>query len=269
LSGTPATGRNIDSVVYRYDPNGNVAGITKQNVSGQSPPEEAWNSDIDYDSFFNMASKVASRTTVLIGPGPKAGRMEFSYGGSMDERTCDRYYDTDTHMVEKCYYRGAGVFPLAARRGEANYRSASATTGKQEFIIGATGIIAVVDSAQSDSSNASNIYYILKNHLGSTTVVMNQNGTVKDVYAYTPVGTPRKIYRDNGVSGLIDELVTQEQTMNYLFQGHQNDWQTGLHNFRARFYFPLSMRFFSVAPSSYLANANDPVNFVDQTGRDD
>ena len=97
----------------------------------------------------------------------------------------------------------------------------------------------------------------LKDHLGSTRVILNDNAQVVEEYDYDAFGN----------------LMTANVTVGtpYQYTGQEYDDETELHNFRARLYDSDLMRFYAVDPeeqtaSPYLYCGNNPINYVDPTG---
>jgi len=116
-------------------------------------------------------------------------------------------------------------------------------------IVGIGGIIAV------DRNN--NEYYTIKDHLGSTRVVMNDQAEIMATFEYDAYG---KIISQN-----------LSETMSYLFTGQELDEESGLFNYKARFYDPDLCRFLSPDPlhefaSPYSYCGGDPVNYTDPGG---
>lgn len=110
------------------------------------------------------------------------------------------------------------------------------------------------------------IYYYLSDHLGSTDVVLDENGDVTQRKDYLPFGNERLTVEPNGS---FDE--------NYRFTGKELDEETGLYYYGARYYDPLIGRFTSLDPwegslsnpqtlNKYAYVLNNPLKYVDPTG---
>jgi RHS repeat-associated protein len=104
-------------------------------------------------------------------------------------------------------------------------------------------------------------FYFLKDHLGSTRVVMNSAGNLwSSAYDYTPLGDVTTI------------AVNKEA--DYLFTGQEFDQETDLHNFRARMYDSDLGRFYArdrladkfPGTSPYAYAFNNPTAYVDPSG---
>ena len=111
----------------------------------------------------------------------------------------------------------------------------------------------------------STLYYILKDHLGSASVVTDASGTILGEQRYYPFGETR--------------LTTGTIYTDKLFTGQREMAGLGIYHYQARFYSPKTGRFLSadtIVPNyanpqslnrySYVYNA--PLNYVDPSGHD-
>ena len=119
------------------------------------------------------------------------------------------------------------------------------------YIYGPKGIVA--------KRNESLTYHLLKDHLGSTRVVMNENNQAISSYDYDAWGNP------------MNSTVSEESA--YRYTGREYDDETGLHNFRARLYDSTLMRFYQVDPaeqfaSPYVYCGSNPIGLVDHDGKE-
>ncbi len=142
------------------------------------------------------------------------------------------------------YLHGENEYPLVEY-----ITSTNESETKQVYIYGATGLIAT----HQDSTT----YTIIKDHLGSTRLVLDEDWAVVSWYDYAPFG---KISR----SGTGTQL-------NYRYTGQERDGATGLMNYRARMYDPDLGRFYAIDPagvgaSPYSYVYNNPLSFTDPTG---
>src|SRR5699024_9320797 len=84
-----------------------------------------------------------------------------------------------------------------------------------------------------------NLYYILRDYLGSITHITDASGTLKQEYSYDPWGRMR--------NPQTQELYTINNTPTLLlgrgFTGHEHMTEYGLINMNARLYDPLVGRF--------------------------
>ena len=132
------------------------------------------------------------------------------------------------------------------------------------YVYGVTGMIAALDAEE-------NTYFVPKDHLGSTRSIINSSNEVVSHYCYDPFG----------------ETIESEVSFDirYKYTGQEFDWETGLHNYRARMYDSFNKRFPVTAyprdyrgedgnavdpllqfPSPYCYVGNNPVSFIDPTG---
>jgi len=117
------------------------------------------------------------------------------------------------------------------------------------YIYGPKGIVA--------KRNENLTYFMLKDHLGSTRVMMNENNQAISSYDYDAWGNP--------INSTVSEMSA------YRYTGREYDDETGLHNFRARLYDSVLMRFYQVDPaeqfaSPYVYCGNNPIGLVDPDG---
>lgn len=110
---------------------------------------------------------------------------------------------------------------------------------------------------------SSNTYYYHTDHLGSSSVMTKQDGTNYGEFYYHPYGTR---WFTSGGSGI-----------RHKFTGQEEDTETGLYNYGARYYDPTIGRFISAdsivpAPGNpqslnrYSYVLNNPLRYTDPTG---
>jgi RHS repeat-associated protein len=117
------------------------------------------------------------------------------------------------------------------------------------YVYGPTGLLAVNDNG--------GWFFLLKDHLGSTRVVLNENNNVVSSYDYMPYG------------GIMRSRVNTD--IAYQFTGQEYDTELGLHNFRARLYDSDLAMFYAMDPagqtySPFAYSGNNPVIYVDPDG---
>jgi RHS repeat-associated protein len=112
-------------------------------------------------------------------------------------------------------------------------------------------------------------YYIHTDHIGSTTAITTQNGTLQERISYDLYGSPTFKAPDN------TPLTTNASTIGNttLFQGRTYDSETNLYYYRARYLDPIMGRFLQTDPLGYKDSLNlyqafnqNPVNYLDPKG---
>jgi RHS repeat-associated protein len=113
------------------------------------------------------------------------------------------------------------------------------TTGEALYIYGPSGRIA----KQITVNNETTVFYYHTDHLGSTRLITDENGTPVTSVKYSPFGMP-------------DHTGSSES---YLFTGKEQDL-TGLYYFNARYYNPETGRFITRDPYTFLPDDPRAVN---------
>ena len=115
---------------------------------------------------------------------------------------------------------------------------------------------------------ATNTYYFIRDHLGSTLALTDSGGNIVESYRYDAWGRVLGVY--NAAGNQIDESAIGNRI---LWQGRDFSFKTGLYYFRARYYDPGSGRWISKDPlgisgglNQYVAFADNPVIFADPLG---
>jgi RHS repeat-associated protein len=90
------------------------------------------------------------------------------------------------------------------------------------------------------------------NHLGSASVITDQNGARKEQIEYHPFGT----YRDVGSPTGTYDYDAQFPDVNYTFTDQEDDDEFGFYNYGARLYDPVLGRF--ISPDSMVPDPEDP-----------
>ena len=108
--------------------------------------------------------------------------------------------------------------------------------------------------------------YYIRDHLGSTRVVLDENGNVKEYYDYEPFGLS------------IRENITGSENARYKFTGKELDDRNSLnwYDFGARYYDPNIGRWLSPDPlaekypglSPYVYAADNPIIYFDPNGKE-
>ncbi len=168
--------------------------------------------------------------------------LTLEYGGNTQRVLKD--YNNGTSVNSKLYLHGQNDYPLI----EKNRVSVTAETSAV-YIYGPSGAIA--------KRVGNTVLFLLKDHLGSTRVVMDATGLVRSYYDYDALGN------------LIRTGTTNE--VKYQFTGQEYD-ESGLHNYRARLYDSDLGKFYAVDPEGEFASVfayagNNPLGYTDPTGK--
>lgn len=143
---------------------------------------------------------------------------------------------------EKIYVHGLNDYPLL-----------EITDQKVQYIYGIGGLLAMIKNGT--------VHFILKDQQGSTRAVIAESGTIDAMLDYMPFGQ------------LIESGIGDAAIIDYRFIGQEFDTETGLYNYRARFYDTELGRFYSIDPkfqygSPFVYCINNPLNLTDINGED-
>jgi RHS repeat-associated protein len=170
----------------------------------------------------------------------------FRYGGR-GQRVLKTTVDNEQDLLlgQRLYIHGANAYPLTEITSD----------GETMYIYGHGGVVAVCENGQTPS-------FLLKDHLGSTRVVVDQKNQPIATFHYLPFGS---LLPDSGNS---QEAIKR---FRYLYTGQEYDEDIGLYNYRARLYDSDLGRFLTPdpkrqGPSPYVYVNNNPVNLIDPTG---
>lgn len=129
---------------------------------------------------------------------------------------------------------------------------------------GTDNLLSMTDYAGGET----NTYFALTDHLGTVHALTDESGTIVESYDYDAFGRVLGVFDADG-----NPLAQSAVGNRWLFQGREYAWVTGLYNFRARWYDPISGRWLSKDPigisgglNQYVACRNNPVNFIDPDG---
>ena len=163
-------------------------------------------------------------------------------------------WPTVAHAQSSTTIRGAGLQPLVEESGSTQTLN----------IYGPGGVIIaqVATDSPAGGTPTTQTRYLLHDHLGSTRVVLDSNNQVLGSFDYSPFGETTV---SNGTAGNVANVA-------YRYTGQEVNGALGTYNYHARHYDAGVGRFLGVDPARYNASpyvyANDnPLNFVDQTGR--
>ncbi|NEQ38786.1 MAG: RHS repeat-associated core domain-containing protein [Okeania sp. SIO3I5] len=212
---------NSEPQNYSYDANGNVKSASHRQIS-----------EIDYDPFTQLTTQVQLE---------EATSVSFKYDGE-NQRVLKTSEDSSgKQTATKLYVHGLNDYPLL-----------EVSEQPIQYIHGIGGLVALVKDGK--------VYTVLKDHLGSTRVVVDETGTVIAAFDYLPFGD------------LIDTATGNPEIITYRYTGQEFDPELGLYNYRARFYDPRLGRFYATDPkaqfaSPYLYAGNNPIMIVDPDGK--
>ena len=195
-------------------------------------------------------------------------KLYFGYNAS-NERLWKRNESTiisinasDLPSVETLYLHGGNPWPLVeietVETQAQTSGSVTQTTTTTWHIYGMNGLVAT-------HTNDKTIEFPLTDHLGSPRVVLKQDIVNGSVTKLKEVGT----YSWHPFGGILQTLGNGEPQ--YGFTGQEKDYESDLHNFRARQYSDNLGRFFAVDPqgqyhSPYVYGGNNPFLYTDPDG---
>ncbi len=232
----------------------NILTKTKQGVINNYEQDIKWNS-------FNKIEKITEKDYY----GTKTNKMSFVYGIS-DERTKAVATEIASDNIEQAvctkYYAGTyekEVYPDSTR--ELHYISSD------------NGLIAIY--VKSTDHPAGNMYYILKDHLGSITGIINENGAMLRELSYDAWGRRR----DSASWQCFDahKLQTYKPLISRGYTCHEQMDKFGMINMNGRLYDPVTGQMlspdnnvsstFSQGFNRYTYCNNNPLKYIDPTGQ--
>ena len=205
---------------YSYDANGNVKTASHRRIS-----------QIDYDPLTQLTTQVELEGETSV---------SFKYDGE-NQRVLKTSQDSSGKpTASKLYLHGLNDYPLV-----------EVSDQTVQYIYGIGGLVALVKDGK--------VYTVLKDHLGSTRVVVDEAGNVIAALDYLPFGD------------LMGTAYGNPEIISYRYTGQEFDAELGLYNYRARIYDPHLGRFYAIDPkaqfaSPYLYAGNNPINMVDPKG---
>lgn len=139
------------------------------------------------------------------------------------------------------------------------------------YVSGPGGLVASLENDGVTMETAT----IFTDHLGSTSVITDENGVMVELLDYNPFGTERISWSDYSTSAEAESQKT--------YIGEYSDDETGLSYLNARYYNPETGRFLSQDPVFWLASSadwiidpqtqnsysysrNNPIRFIDPSG---
>lgn len=189
---------------------------------------------IDYDLVLGLPVKGDIQGSSPVG---------FLYSGG-GRRVLKTQGTSPGEQVSRLYIHGESSYPLAELTNQQEARF---------HIYGPGGLVAIWADGKPT--------FVVKDHLGSTRVLLDEDRKVLGSYNYLPFGV---LMPDNSSPVRLD-------LCRYLYTGQELDPETGFYNYRARWYVPYLGRFLTPDPageffSPYLYVGNNPINYFDPTG---
>jgi RHS repeat-associated protein len=146
---------------------------------------------------------------------------------------------------KRLYVHGQGGLPVAEFTGN--------SAEEVQYVQGATGLTAYLRDGKP--------YFVIRDQLGSTRLVLDGDGKHVAHYNYLPFGG---LQPDNSTN-------PKESPLQYLYTGQEFDMELGCYNYRARLYDPALGRFHCPDPagewsSPYTYVGNNPISRTDPSG---
>ncbi|VAW89998.1 hypothetical protein MNBD_GAMMA18-1387, partial [hydrothermal vent metagenome] len=223
---------HIGGVALSYDANGNM-------VAGRGRT-------VDYTTF-NKPSFI-SQTGASI---------RFTYG---PENARYKKVTTTSEGTSTQYNIGKLFERLTKTNGVAEYKN----------YIFAGGAMVAINTRRSNGTQETN--YVHTDHIGSTDVITNSNGAVKERFSYDAFGKYRTASWDDGALARLVSSISMRG-----FTGHEMLEEVGLIHMNGRVYDPELGRFISADPfiqfpyysqslNRYSYVLNNPLSYIDPTG---
>jgi RHS repeat-associated protein len=229
------TNATTQSPIGAYGYNG--SGFLKSRESYDSSGQPVSNLQFTYDPGFQLTQKINDSIT--------GATSTYVYGGG-NNRVLKTYAGTSGSGYKKLYVNGIAPSPVVEL----------VDNGQQtiicQYIYGLQGLVAMVKNNK--------LYHVLKDHLGSVRMAVDEVGVIAASYNYSAFGLVE----------VINEI--SENFIGYLFTGQEYEQELGIYNFKARFYDPNIGRFYATDElrqyfSPYIYAANNPVLFIDPSGK--
>ncbi len=230
----PRLVESMGTTTYGYDLKG-------RQISRNGPAVEGASQSIEYNDL-----DLPERITV---GGTQVHRFEYDAGGS---RTVKRDPTTTTVYAGE-HYRCSGATNPSSN-------TVSCTEHQYGVFVGDR---LIAEITKDSTGNTEKQRYVHGDHLGSSTLITDETGTVIEKRSFKPFGQAKAAFTDTDLRAG--------------FTGHEHDSELGLINMRGRMYDPKLRRF--VTPDPFVTEPwnpaglnrfayvqNSPLNFVDPSG---
>lgn len=254
----PAYSMGLDTPV-QYDDNGNIRSVTvgaeTQRYTYESGTDFVCNTDGSkrQDYVRDPAGAVHSATPRKISSIAYELLTRQPALFIVDGQRITVQYDERNHRLlrngpggTRVYLRNPAGWPLVEGSDPGTN-----TADRTEYLYGPAGLFGLRRSGR--------LHPVLRDHLRSPRVVLDDKGSVVTALHYEPYGAV--IPEPHGIPDIL----------HYRFAGYELDPETGLYNSPSRLYDPVLRRFYSVDPklqfaSPYPYAGNDPLTLVDPGG---
>lgn len=267
----------LNTKQYKFDNNGNFDTITIDSKTYQFEPEigkgdrlqkvtDIENQSTLFDFQYNLNGSIAHYQT-SDADGYEAQQLQFTYdaGSRMTavindlnlEKQYKFFYNNSSDRVLKQQYSGGSVqeSTLYVKSLSGNplvqIKKSNSVKDTLYMVYGPIGVVSFVKN--------NNTYFTLKDHLGSVRVIMDDNANAIAAYEYDIYGNVT--------------VVAQPETdfFPYLFTSQEYDYELGIYNYKARFYFSRIGRFgvidnYNQFFSPYIYAGNSPLVYIDPSG---
>lgn len=297
LSTVNSAGAGIVSETYVYDDLGNVTsrsdfGTYTYPVSGASSIRPHAVSTIDlpdgskrqyaYDNNGNLTTEIVRDTSgdIALSAGRSLTYASFNlpssittpYGGGANAKTSTFAYGPDLQRVRQISnVNGTTIYLNPDNNGALYYEKDVKPNSDVEHRHFITAYGSVVTLIKQDSAGT-NVAYLHRDNLGSTTTVTDALGSVVERLAYEPFGKRRFADGNDDPNNTIIA-----QTTDRGFTNHEHMDELGLIHMNGRIYDPLLMRFTTADPTMpnaldmqsynrYAYVRNNPLRLLDPSG---
>lgn len=247
----------------QYNEIGNLVAksdVGSYNYPGNGPNAVRPHAVAQVSGALNFAYSYDANGNMISGAGRAISYTSFNKPSHItaDGVTVSAAYDANNNRVKKSTPTAATIYV-----GKLYEQVTTGSLIERKHYINGVAIY----TSRSDGTN--DIQYLLKDHLGSTDTITDQNGAVVQKLSYDAHGKPRNTNWTDA-TGPVSTLATRG------FTGHETDGEAGLINMNAREYDPVLGRFLQPDTmveathgqglNRYSYASNNPLSFIDPTG---